>query len=238
MKLYIGCSGYYYESWDRVFYPKELTQKEWLSYYAVYFNSVEINHSFYKLPKKTQLKEWDERTPDHFRFSMKGSRYISHMKKIKNVEPHVEKFYKTIEDLSHKIKWVLWQLPGNQHKDLEKLKIFLDLLPEKYNNVIEFRHPSWWDKDVYDAMKNTNTGFCMLSSPANLPEKIIQTADFAYLRLHGKKDWYNYHYNEEELKKWVNELKELTVNELGIFFNNDQHAYALENAQKLQEIFK
>src|SRR6056297_4247126 len=115
---YIGCSGYHYDDWHGPFYPEGMKKEEWLSFYAEKFNSVEINNSFYNIPEKSTLKSWKEQTPEHFRFTLKGSRYITHMKKLKDPETHVKRFLEGIEPLADKIGCILWQLPGNLHVDL------------------------------------------------------------------------------------------------------------------------
>ncbi len=128
MKNYIGCSGFKYDDWKGLFYPKDLPEKKWLEYYAETFDSVEINSTFYQLPKEKTLDNWHERTPGNFRFSLKGSRYITHQKKLNDCRDAVKNFYQLAGRLKGKLGCILWQLPGNQHKDTDKLSNFFNML--------------------------------------------------------------------------------------------------------------
>ncbi|MFW6302122.1 MAG: DUF72 domain-containing protein [Bacteroidales bacterium] len=241
MHIYIGCSGYHYKEWKDSFYPADLKKKDWLSYYAKQFNTVEINNSFYNLPDRDKIKHWLDQTPETFRFSFKANRYLTHMKKLKadnKFRQRMDDFFRALKPAEKRIGNILWQLPGNLHKNPERLESFANLLDNPYNNVIEFRHASWFDDEIYDMLRSHSIGICMLSSPADLPEKVIATGKSAYLRFHGKEEWYNHKYSKQELGNWkmrLNKLKE--VRNLFIYFNNDQHAYAPKNAIEMTEMF-
>ena len=236
MKIYIGCSGYHYKDWKGNFYPEDLKKNEWFGYYSGRLNSVEINNTFYKIPETSALKRWIDQTPDDFRFSVKGSRYITHMKKLNDAKPHLDKFYRSIEPLKVKTDVILWQLPGNLRKNTDKLETFCDHLNQKYINVIEFRHKSWFDEKVYDILKNYNVTVCSLSAPGDLPNEIFHQTGRIYLRFHGKNDWYKDNYADEELKDWGKRIKKTNADEVYIYFNNDYHANAAHNAIKLKEL--
>lgn len=235
MRYYIGCSGWSYKHWKGVFYPDDLPQTKWLQHYVKYFNTVEINSTFYRFPKKETLEQWYNETPDDFTFTLKGSRYITHMKKLKNVEEYVQNFYDQAQVMGDKIGCILWQLPPNLHRNDEKLKAFCNALSSNFHNVIEFRHESWFVEDIFDILKKYNVGYCIISTP-DLPETVEETADTVYIRFHGKdEEWYTYHYTQDELKNWAESIKKLQAHQLYIYFNNDYQAHAVQNAQQLSD---
>lgn len=241
MNTFTGCSGFHYDHWKGSFYPERLPKNKWLSFYAEHFKTVEINHSFYKLPKVETLQKWHRETPDSFRFTMKGSRYISHMKKIvddEDVREGLQRFYKIVSELKEKLGCVLWQLPGNQHRDDEKLKNFCTLLSDRFNNVLEFRHTSWFTEPVFNILENQGVGYCVISAPEDLPELTRVTTDVGYVRFHGKKEWYRYDYSDKELHEWSNNIKQMNARDIYIYFNNDAEAFAVKNALKIKEKLK
>jgi uncharacterized protein YecE (DUF72 family) len=241
MNTFTGCSGFHYDDWKGAFYPEDLSKAEWLPYYAQYFKTVEINNSFYSLPNDDKLKTWHEQTPGHFRFSMKGSRYITHMKKLVNdedVQDGVKKFYKAVEVLKGKLGCVLWQLPGNLHRDDEKLDNFCSLLSGDFKNVIEFRHESWFTVPVFEILSQHDVSYCMISTPDDLPEIARATTNTAYLRFHGKTDWYRHDYSKGEIEEWVEKLQNLSTRRIYLYFNNDHEAKATANARLMQEVLE
>lgn len=238
MYTFTGCSGYHYDHWKEAFYPAELGKKEWLPYYAERFKTVEINNTFYGLPDREKVKNWHDITPGNFRFTMKGSRYITHTKKLVNdekVKSGVQTFYDAIEPIGGKLGCILWQLPGNLHRNDDKLDDFCAFLSSDFKNVMEFRHISWFTDPVYEILKNHDVGFCIVSAPGDLPEETVATTDTGYIRFHGKNNWYDYHYSREELKEWSDRLKDMSVRRIYLYFNNDAQAYAPENAQQMRE---
>lgn len=235
---FIGCSGFHYKDWKGKFYPEDIPQKKWLEYYAEQFDTVEINNSFYRMPKETTMEQWYERVPEGFSFTLKGSRYVTHIKKLNDIDESVKNFYHLADLLKEKLGCILWQLPPNLRKNAEKLKNFCSVLNEDYHNVIEFRHNSWYDEEVYNIMKNHNVAFCIISAPGDLPEDTITTADFAYVRFHGKKDWYNYKYSKDEMETWSNSIQSLNAKQVYAYFNNDYDANAIKDGHQLQELLK
>jgi len=236
MTNYIGCSGFSYDDWKGEFYPEDVPKKKWLEYYAKKFNSVEINSSFYHLPKEKTLKDWHERVPGNFRFTLKGSRFVTHMKKLNQTGEAVKNFYERAAFLKGKLGCILWQLPGNQHKDTEKLKKFCKVLSSDFRNVIEFRHNSWYDPEVYDVMRQKGVIFCVISAPVGLSEEAMKTAGPVYMRFHGRGDWYRHLYTQEELKHWARKLNELEPEKIFAYFNNDFRAYAPRNAAMFKDL--
>jgi uncharacterized protein YecE (DUF72 family) len=228
MERYIGCSGWHYKDWKERFYPEGLAQKDWLAYYAETFPSVEINATFYKLPKEKTFRKWNAETPDDFRFSLKGSRYVTHLKKLKDVEPYVKEFYEQLEPIGEKLGSVLWQLPGNfkkTEKNEEKLEAFCRALPGVAHNAIEFRDRSWFDDATRERLKRHGVVPCSVSSSFDVPETLEMSDDTVYLRFHGKgKERYKYFYDEEELQEWANAVRWSGARTVFAYFNNDHYA--------------
>ncbi len=236
MEKYLGCSGFHYKDWKGKFYPESIDQKKWLRYYSDNFNSVEINNTFYRIPEINTLRSWIDQTPSGFRFSVKASRYITHMKKLKDSKEHVIKFYKSIDPLKKKLGAVLWQLPASLHRNNERIETFCRNLDNSFTNVIEFRHVSWFKKEIYSLLSSFDVTFCSISAPGNLPGLIVDSTGKTYLRFHGKKEWYRYSYSNEELDKWRNKIEKSNAEICYIYFNNDYKAYAVENAIKMKEL--
>lgn len=231
MIQHIGCSGWHYDEWRGKFYPSDLSKDKWLAYYSDHFDTVEVNNSFYQLPKVETLESWRDNTPDNFLFSLKGSRQVTHFKKLNDVKGPVEQFYNHAAVLEDKLECILWQLPPNLHGDVERLANFCDLLSSDFRNVVEFRHENWFKEEIYEVLNQHEVGFCMVSTP-NLPEDPVLTTDYAYLRFHGKsEEWYKYNYRDEELKDWVKKLQDTEAKECFVYFNNTYKEYAVENCR-------
>jgi uncharacterized protein YecE (DUF72 family) len=241
IKTFIGCSGFHYADWKKKFYPENLPKKNWLAYYTEHFNTVEINNTFYKMPGEKLFLDWKEKTPREFKFTIKANRYFTHQKKLNTDSDFQDSFYSfndTLKALGTSLGCVLWQLPGNLHRNDQKLEDICKLLGKDNSHVFEFRHNSWFDQSVYEILEKYNVSFCMLSAPGKLPEDVRNTTETAYLRFHGKKTWYNYHYSDEELDNWKHKLKDLkNASELYVYFNNDHQAYAVENAKYFSKLF-
>lgn len=237
-KAYVGCSGYHYEDWEGKFYPGDVKKEDWLAYYSETFNSVEINNSFYKLPDKETFSKWKEMTPEHFRFTLKGSRYITHMKKLKDPKTHVRKFLNAIDPLAGKTDCILWQLPGNLHLNEDKLDSFCQVLSKDFIHVMEFRHASWFTEATWEVLSNhEHMAACSLSAPGDLPEDLLDINGVVYIRFHGKNEWYHHRYAKKELKKWITRIsKSDDMKQLYAYFNNDVDAHAPENAGMFKEM--
>src|SRR6056297_3528672 len=185
-KIFIGTSGWSYDDWKEKFYPGNLKSKDWLDFYADHFSTVEINNSFYQLPSKKTLKSWFKKVPSDFVFSVKASRYITHLKKLKDSKDSFKKFLKRIKYLGHKRGPILFQLPPNWHINADRLKNFISLLLKYGDNetyVFEFRDQTWFDKKIKSILKNHSIGFCINDM---INENIgWVTSNLVYIRFHG-----------------------------------------------------
>jgi len=242
-KIFIGTSGYnYWHWWNGVFYPPEVPQRKWLEYYVRYFDTVELNVSFYRLPRKETFTSWYKRTPAHFLFALKGSRFITHVKRLKECQEPLNLFFDYAQGLKEKLGIVLWQLPPQFPLNLERLKDFCQLLASHelaghVRQAFEFRHPDWFKPEVYQCLREYNFSLCIAHSP-EYPESEEVTADFVYLRFHGGKILYGSKYTERELVEWGKKITHWLEQEkdVYVYFNNDAHGYAVENALRLGEL--
>lgn len=236
-KISIGTSGWHYKHWIGPFYPKKLPTKDMLKYYSKFFSTTEINNSFYKLPDQTVFQNWVEQVPENFTFSVKASRYITHMKKLKDTSEALSLFMNGIKPLKRNQGPILFQLPPHWKCNIERLKSFLELLPSGKHYTFEFRNSSWWNDTVYDLLKGSNAAFCIFEL-AGVMSPIISTADFVYIRLHGPNDAYRGFYSEEALSKWAEKIKqwENKGKTIYIYFDNDESAFAVKNALRLKKI--
>lgn len=233
-QYFIGTSGWVYPHWRGVFYPDKLLQSQWLLYYAEHFPTVELNSSFYRLPSEQAFDGWRDKPPEGFRYSVKASRFITHIKKLKDVAEPVETFLTRARRLGDKLGPVLYQLPPSLKRDDNKLESLLSLLPQGLRHVIEFRHESWLDDDVYRLLRQYNAALCAFDMP-DLSCPLLATTDFAYIRFHGSSELYSGCYSDEELDDWSERISELAkkTDEVYIYFNNDIEGFAIENAKTL-----
>ncbi len=233
-RYYIGTSGWHYDHWRILYYPEKLAKPKWLKFYAQQFNTVEINNSFYHLPSENAFTTWRESTPEHFVFSVKVSRFITHIKRLRNLGSAMENFLSRACLLQDKLGPLLYQLPPNMKRNDEVLENYISSLPRKYQHVIEFRHESWLNDTVFQTLERYNIGLCVFDMPdMNCP--FIATSDFAYIRLHGSRRLYSSCYFDEELLQWAQRIIRLgkDVKTVYIYFNNDAEAFAIKNALTL-----
>jgi uncharacterized protein YecE (DUF72 family) len=238
-KYYVGCSGWHYEHWRGLYYPEELPRPKWLQFYARQFGTVELNNSFYRLPSEKAFTTWRESTPENFIFTVKVSRFITHIKRLRNLGSVVEDFLSRTGLLGGKLGPLLYQLPPNMKRNDELLQNFVSSLPPKYQHVIEFRHESWIDEAVFDILRAHNVGLCVFDMPGfSCP--LVVTSDFAYVRFHGSQGLYSSCYSEEELSQWAQRIAGLgkTVRTSYIYFNNDAEAFAVKNAMTLRNLLQ
>lgn len=236
-KWWIGCSGFYYKGWKEKFYPQGLPQRGWFEYYCSHFNTVELNVTFYRLPRPEVLKGWYRRSPEDFRFTVKAPRIITHYKRFNNVKPEISGFYDLISaGLDDKLGTVLFQLhPQFPYSD-ENLQKVVKALDPAFANVIEFRHPSWWCKAVVDELKKREISFCGISYPG-LPDSVMETSTTVYYRFHGVPDLYLSSYSEVGLQTVRDEItSKRNVESVYAYFNNDIEVAAVYNAQALQQL--
>lgn len=229
---FIGTSGWYYDDWPGRFYPEKLAKAKWLPYYSEQFNTVELNNTFYRLPRPGLMEGWRDKVTPGFRFSVKGNREITHRKKLVDVAAEVTGFYQLAALLDDKLGCVLWQLPPSLARNDELLTDFCQTLSRDFRNVIEFRHPSWFAEPVYELLRQYQIACCALSTP-NLPATAIATADWFYLRLHGLgPELYKYRYSEAEMQYWTNQLQNVAATSYWVYFNNTFYADGAENARE------
>ncbi len=233
--IYLGTSGWSYDDWIGKFYPEDLQKNEWLKFYSKKFNTVEVNASFYRLPFKNMIRSWKDKTPDDFLLTFKGSQLITHRKKLKNSEDYLKKFYDRIKLADEKVGVILWQLPPQLSKDKTLLEKFLNKLNYDYKQCIEFRHKSWFDKEIYKLLEKYNIAFCIISAPG-LPSTIEVTSDFVYIRWHGINDWYKHNYSKNELNEWASRIKKIDAKDVFGYFNNDYNAFAPKNCLELKKM--
>jgi uncharacterized protein YecE (DUF72 family) len=233
-RIFIGTSGWSYSHWYEVFYPSGLPRGEMLSFYAKEFRTVEVNSSFYRIPFEGMIKGWWARSPSDFRFAIKVLRRITHLNKLVDCQAILSGFLARIEGLQEKLGVLLYQLPPSLKKDLPRLSDFIKLLPSKWRHAIEFRHDSWIDDETFNVLKEANIGYCIISAP-KLKQHIEVTANFVYIRMHGRSQWYRYEYSEDEILWWAERINEFKDKGLDVYcyFNNDVNGYAVKNARQL-----
>lgn len=239
-KFRIGCSGFLYDSWRGPFYPEDLPHKKWLTFYMGKFKTVELNVTFYRLLKKEAFERWYKETPPDFTFCLKGSRFISHVKKLKDVELPLSTFFNATAPLLEKLEVVLWQLPPNLKLNMKNLEDFVEALKQfPVRHVFEFRHKSWLTKKVFSLLSASNIGVCMADWPEFIDDLPL-TADFVYIRRHGERGSYATNYTPEQLKKDARKIKEYLKlgKDVYYYFNNDAFAYAPKNASELKTILE
>lgn len=244
-KNFVGTSGWNYDHWRGVFYPEGLNQRKWLDYYTKHFNSVELNVTFYRLVRKKTFENWYKNTPAGFYFVAKGSRFITHIKRIHAVGEPLDLFLDNIVCLKEKLLAILWQFPPSFKKNLKRLETFLKLLSRKtkVKQAFEFRNQTWFDEKVYTLLKEYNACLCAAHS-SRYPFVKVSTTDFLYLRFHGK-DLYSSNYSDGELKEWADYAAKFrkkafpaSARDVLAFFNNDACAYAAQNALTFKKLLE
>ncbi len=235
--IHIGTSGWHYDHWQGPFYPKGLAGEEMLGFYAERFRAVEINNSFYQLPSAETLAAWRGSVPEGFVFAVKASRYITHMKKLKDPAEPVGNFLERIGALGERLGPVLFQLPPKWRCNTERLRRFLEQLPGRFRYTFEFRDASWFRKEVLDLLREANAAFCIYQLAGVLSPREV-TADFVYVRLHGPGAAYQGCYDVGTLSGWAGAVTAWARQgrEIYCFFDNDQRGYAARNAMKLQDL--
>ena len=236
---HIGTSGWSYDHWDGVFYPQDVRKEDRLCYYLRFFNTVEINNTFYHLPTPQTYRGWKELTPKGFIFSLKASRFITHMKKLKESKAALDIFLKRAIILKNRLGPILFQLPPHWRCNVDRLRDFLSLLPPDLMHVFEFRDDSWFNERVYTLLEEKNACLCIYhmhdySSPIKI------TADFVYIRFHGTESLYSGTYSKSELKRWSKIIEEFADKgmDIYVYFNNDAYGHAIKNALGIKHILE
>ena len=228
----IGCSGWNYQHWrNGVFYPPRFAPRRWLGFYAEHFDTVEINMTFYRLPRETAVAKWVEETPPDFLFAVKMSRYVTHIKRLRDLRPSLELFYSRIRPLvgTPKLGPVLWQLPGTFRRDDERLAEALAQLPPG-RHCFEFRHESWFVPEVYELLRAHGVALVIGDTPKRPFQAHELTADWTFIRFHeGTRGRYS-NYSKTELEEWARRIEEwAALGDVYAYFNNDWNGYAVRN---------
>lgn len=233
----IGTAGWHYKHWVGNFYPQKFPASKMLAYYYERFDTVEINNSFYMLPKIETLSTWRETTPPDFEFAIKASRFLTHNKKLKEPENALNSFLPRAEALEEKLGPILFQLPPKWGINVERLSAFLETLPTYHRYTFEFREPSWLTDRVYELLRKQNAAFCIYEL-AGFHSPIEITADWAYIRLHGPGGKYQGSYSDKVLQQWAERIADWSrkLRNIYIYFDNDQAGYAAFNALALKKM--
>ncbi len=237
MKFYIGTSGWHYKHWmGGVFYPPGTAGREMFHFYARHFNTVEINNSFYRLPTAKTFDAWRDSSPRDFCYAVKASRFITHMKKLKEPKSSSAEFFLVAERLEEKLGPILFQLPPRWKLNVERLAEFIEALPVEHKYVFEFRDATWLVPEVFAVLRKHKAAFCIHDfEEMKVPNEI--TADFAYIRFHGPtsaKYWGEY--SKRELQTWAERIAGWPVSEVYAYFNNDPGGAAVRNAMILKRL--
>lgn len=238
--LCVGTSGFNYKDWKEIFYPKGTPQKQWLTYYAQHYNTVEINATFYRYFARSVFARWRDATPPDFRFTLKGPRVITHEKRLVGVTDDLTRFLDSIQDLHSKLAVILWQFPpsfkNETNADQELLAQFLGCLPSGLQHVIEFRHTSWFKEDIYALLNAHKMGF-VINDSSRFPAAEVITGNIAYLRFHGPQQLYASSYTLDALTTWATNIRGwLAHYDIYCYFNNDYGGRAIENANQLIDL--
>jgi uncharacterized protein YecE (DUF72 family) len=234
----IGCSGWNYKHWRERVYPKGCPVSRWLEHYATLFDAVEVNSTFYRLPRRDAVGRWVEQTPDDFVFAVKMSRYITHLKRLTELEGGLRRFYERIEPLvrSPKRGPVLWQLPPNFKRDDERLEAALATAPPG-RHAFEFREPSWYADEVYELLRAHGAALVIPDSPKYPFRTLELTADWTFVRLHHGSRGRRGNYSETELEEWAERVEGWRREvEVYAYFNNDWEGFAVANGLRLREL--
>ncbi len=230
MNLFVGTSGYSYKEWKGPFYPEDLSDKQMLSFYGTRLNTVEINNTFYRLPKETVLVSWGEQVPENFRFSIKASQKITHIKRLKDVLDETEYLFRIVRVLGKKLGVVLFQLPPNLKKDLPRLQTFLKQVPSETRVAFEFRHATWFDEETLGCLRDHNASLCIADADDELEVPFVSTADWGYLRLRREG------YTAPQLKKWHARVNEQSWKDAFVFFKHEDAGAGPQMAEKFSKL--
>ena len=231
-RILVGTSGWVYPDWAERFYAG-VPRTQWLRHYAERFPTVEVNATFYRLPSVRAVTHWREQVPAGFRFVVKGSRYLTHVKRLTDTDEGLRRFFERVEPLGDCLDTVLWQLPPNLHVDLERLDAFLDAVPTNVRHAVEFRHASWQVPDAYTVLERHGALLVTVSGP-QLPEDRTITGNGVYVRFHGLRPGYAYDYTDADLRPWAKWLR--SQRDGFAFFNNDLSGHAIDNANRLTQM--
>ncbi|MGV3631008.1 MAG: DUF72 domain-containing protein [Bacteroidota bacterium] len=236
MKFHTGCSGFYNKHWKGIFYPEKMPAAGWLSFYASRLHTLELNNTFYRFPQLSTMQSWYAKVPEDFSFSVKVPKTITHLKKLNDCAELLDDFYSVCrEGLQDKLACILFQFPPSMKYSDEMLEKVCASLKPGFRNVVEFRHESWWNEQVYKTLRENKISFCSISHPS-LPDTIIATTETAYIRLHGTPRMFYSDYSEETLDKLLQSIRQQPeIRESFIYFNNTAAEAGILNALSVEE---
>jgi uncharacterized protein YecE (DUF72 family) len=231
MQLLAGTSGFSYKEWLGAFYPEKLPASEMLGFYARHFRTVEINNTFYRMPAEAMLENWCRQVPDGFAFTLKAPRRITHDKRLREIESDVSEFVRRSAALGSRLGVLLFQLPPNLKKDLERLRNLLGLLPGDVRCALEFRNPSWQDEEVYATLRAGGAMLCVTDTDEG-ETPYVTTSDFGYIRLRRT------HYDDADLRAWVARIAAQGLPRTYVYFMHEDEALGTRFAQRLLELWR
>jgi uncharacterized protein YecE (DUF72 family) len=235
----IGCSGWQYKHWRNEFYPPDVPAIRWFDYYASVFDTVEINNTFYRLPEEKTFAAWAARAPKGFLFAVKASRFLTHMKKLKDPDEPLDRLFSRMRPLGRHLGPVLYQLPPGWKLDLDRLERFLQRLPRRARHVIEFRDSSWYRADTLELLARSGVALCLhdMHGSATARERV---GPFAYVRFHGAEGTYSGSYTDRRLAEWADWLHRQRRSGIDVYayFNNDVGGHAPRNAVTLRRLLE
>jgi uncharacterized protein YecE (DUF72 family) len=230
MRLYVGTSGYSYKEWKGAFYPSDIAAKQMLRYYGERFRAVEINNTFYRMPKASVLESWAAEVPDGFKFVLKAPQRITHMQRLKNAGESLAFLLEVSEVLRDRLGPLLFQLPPGMKKDSQRLRDFLELLPPGRRAAFEFRHASWFDSETFDLLHGHGAALCIAEAAAGVEVPFVSTGDWGYLRLRRED------YKDPELKAWAERLQAQAWREAFVFFKHEEAGRGPKMAKRFLEM--
>jgi uncharacterized protein YecE (DUF72 family) len=235
----VGCSGWEYKHWRGDFYPAELPRTRWFEHYAARFDTVEINNSFYRLPERATFAAWSRRAPVRFVFAVKASRFLTHMKKLKDPEEPLDRLFSRMRALGRHLGPVLYQLPPGFKVNVDRFRHFIDALPRDARHVVEFRDPSWYDREICRMLHQRGVALCLHDMPGSATGR-ERVGSFVYMRFHGADAKYGGGYSEERLRSWAEWLNAQRDDGCDVYayFNNDIGGHAPRDAQMLRRVLE
>lgn len=230
MKIHVGTSGYGYKEWKGKFYPEKIAPGEMLRFYAKRFSTVEINNTFYRMPKESVLASWSEQVPRDFVFALKAPQVITHLKRLRNVDAESAYLFRTLSVLDGKLGPVLFQFPKSFRANPGALNDFLDLVPVNISCAFEFRHPSWLDDEILGLLRNSGCSLCIADTDEEPADEIISTAQWGYLRLRRSA------YTDADMSKWAKKILSQKWKKAFVFFKHEDDAGGPELAARFREL--
>jgi len=233
-ELFVGTSGFYYDHWKGIFYPPDLPKSRYLAYYVQHFRTLELNATFYHLPRAKSVEHWRALAPQGFLYALKAHRSITHYKRLRECREEIYRFLHLIKPLRPHLGPILFQLPPSLHLDASLLASFLHLLPAGYSYAVEFRHDSWYTREIFDLLRRYEVALCLHDFGRKSVPPVATSSD-VYIRLHGPDGHYGGSYSDEALRQWAGTIEDFIAHNKRVFcyFNNDFEGNAIKDARRL-----